>query len=254
VPYREPEPHEPKRATPVYFDGPIAWEDPGLPWLRRLVNTLGATFLPAETARSVAEGPLGPALWFALLTALPCAPLWTVLPFTHTLRFLPSFGLEVLPQPGLSIGGDVARAMGIGLALSLVSMFSWALPFASLLKAFASEAHAAQAARAAWRTALYRVWIIPLGMTLFYLATWGFPDKPPALAFDITVLCFQLLPRILIVVHCHAMAKFLGASGGSALLVALVPLGVEAAAGLWVSDLARHLLPPMEAALSAVGG
>jgi hypothetical protein len=138
--------------------------------------------------------------------------------------------------------------------VSLISLFSWALPFASLLKAFAGPLHAALAPRAAWRTTLYRVWVIPVGLTLFFLTDWGLPTNPPPIVFELMFLFFLFLPRILIVVHCHAMARYCGATGGSALLVALVPQGVEWASGLWVWHVARSLLPPMEAAAALGSG
>jgi hypothetical protein len=221
----------------------MPWENAALSWPRRFVSTLGASFLPTETAQAIAEGSLAPAIGFALLSALPWAPLWAVVPFTHTLQFKASLALEVLAKPGLSVASDLARALAIGLALSLVSLVTWSVPFASLLKAFAREQDQALATRAAYRTALYRVWLVPFGMSLFWLSVWALPMGAPALAGDLAFLFFQMLPRMLIVLHCHAMARYFGASSGTALLVAGVPLAVEWAAGLWVWHLTRDFLP-----------
>lgn len=231
----------------------MPWENAAFSWPRRFVSTLGAAFLPTETARAVADGSLGPALGFALLSALPWAPVWAVVPFTHTLQFKPNLALEVLAKPGLSVASDVARALAIGLVLSLVSLVTWSVPFASLLKAFAREQDQALATRAAYRTALYRVWLVPFGMSLFWLSVWALPTGAPALMGDLTFLLFQMLPRMLIVLHCHAMARYFGASSGTALLVAGVPLAVEWAAGLMVWHVTREFLPAQPEAPQAAG-
>lgn len=239
---------------PVYLEGPMAWEDPALPWHRRLLRTLGATFLPTESARAAAEGSLGPALRFALLSALPWAPLWAVVPFTHTLLFKSRFTVEVIESAEISIALDVARAMAVGLVLSVLYFLSWAFPFASLLRAFAHVPHQSSATLAAWRTALYRVWIVPAGMTLFWLITWGMPENPPTVLLEITFLCFQMLPRLLLVLHCHAAARYAGVSSAMALVVSILPVIVEWSAGLLVWHGAKELLPPMPESVRAGEG
>jgi hypothetical protein len=254
VPYREPEPQERKRATPAYLEGPIAWEDPSRSLPLRFWRTLGSTFLPTETVRAVAEGTPGPALRFGLLSALPWAPLWAIIPFTHTLQFKARFALEELSKPGLSTEFDVARAMIVGLVLSLLFFVSWALPYASLLRAFAGGHDPGEVTRAAWRNALYRVWIVPLGMTLFWLVTWAMPPEPPPIAMEVALLFFTMLPRLLIVLHCHAMARYFGASGGVAVLVSVMPLLVEWAASQLVWHAAQGLLPPMPEGLAGGDG
>ncbi len=251
MPYREPEPHERKHTVPAYIDGPIAWENPELPWFRRFCATLSASFLPVETARPAAEGAIGPAVRFAFLSALPWSLCWAIVPFTHSLLFKPSFGLARLENAGLSVEADLARAILLGLVLSSVSLVSWSVPFASMLRAFSRDPKDPQTTRAAYRTALYRVWVVPFGMAMFWLAVWAMPESTPPILGDLTLLCFQVLPRMLIVLHCHAMARYYGASSSAALVVAGVPLAVEWAAGLWVWHITQGLLPAMP---SAVGG
>jgi hypothetical protein len=227
------------------LEGPVAWEDPALPRLKRLLGTLGATFLPSETARSVAEGQVAPAARFAALSALPWAPLWAIIPFTHTLLFKPPFLLEELPEAGTSLTVDVLRAMLIGLVMSVFSLVSWSVPFASLLRAFSRDPRDRRATAAAYRTAFYRVWIIPFGMSLFWLSYWAFPATLQTTVGDFTFLCLQILPRMLVVLHCHAMARYFGAGGGASLLVAGVPLAVEFAAGRLLWHVAATFLPLM---------
>jgi hypothetical protein len=59
---------------------------------------------------------------------------------------------------------------------------------------------------------------------------------------------------MLIVLHCHAMARYFGASPGAALVVAGVPLAVEWAAGLWVWHVTRAFLPDPPVADAAGAG
>jgi hypothetical protein len=246
VPYNEPESYRPETPLRAQITGPLAWEDSTLPWYRRLGSTFAATFRPLRTIHAVAAGNLGPALSFSLLSSVPFMLAWAVLPFTHTLLFKPEFGLEVIvSKSGLPMSLDLLRAVGIGFVLSTISLLSWALPFASLVQAFANGTRPEEPKLAAWRSALYRHWVIPLGMSLFSLAAWGMPKDPNPLVIEMTVLCLQILPRILIVVHCHTMARYFGASGFGALTVSCVPLIVQWAVGLSVQQGAELLLPPM---------
>lgn len=246
MPYREPEPHERKHTTPSYEEGPFPWERPELSWFGRLSASLGSCFEPIASARATAEGRVGPSVLFAVLTALPFTLVGAIIPFTHTLLFKPSFALERLPhanEPGLSVEADLARAVLIGLVLALVSLLSWSVPFASLLRAFSRDPQDPQTTRAALRLVFYRLWIVPFGMALFWLSVWGMPATLQNALGEVTLLCFQLLPRTLILMHCHAMARFWGASTGAAMLVAIVPLGVEMAAAPWVWQVAQNFVP-----------
>ena len=246
VPYIEPEEYRPEPPLRVQITGPLPWEDPALSWPRRFFSTLGTTFAPLRTIHAVADGTIGPALAFALLSSAPFMVLWAIPPFTHTLIFKPEFGLEVMAKSDdLTIALDVLRALGIGLVVSVISLFSWALPFASLVRAFSNGTRPENPQLAAWRTALYRLWIIPLGTTLFSIAVLGMPKDPNPFAIELAMLGLQILPRILVLVHCHTMARYFGASGFGALVVSGVPLVVQWAVGLSVQQGAEMMLPPM---------
>ena|GEM_PF-3872421 len=255
MPYREPEHHEREPSAPAYVEGPMPWENAALSWPRRFFDTLNASFSPTTTARAVAENQrLVPGLGFALLSALPWAPLWAIIPFTHTLMFKPSFGLEVLTKPGLSVSVDVVRAAAIGLSVFAISTLTWCVPFASLLKAFARPADQTFAAAAAYRTVLYRMWLLPFGMTLLSLAIWALPPNPAVVFGDLIVVCFQLLPRLLILLHCHAMARYFGASSAGALAVSVVPWAFEMAASLWIQQVVQGFLPEIPPDAASGGG
>jgi hypothetical protein len=247
VPYIEPEDYRPEQPLRPQINGPMGWEDDALPWYQRLSRTLGATFAPIESLHAVANGEVAPALRFALLSALPFMFLWAVVPFTHTLRFGPSFDVVVLPHGAMPIELDVVRALAIGLVFSGLSQLSWALPFASLVAAFSDGSRPEDPRRAGWRTALYRMWVVPFGMTVFFVVVWGLPAGPSEFVAELAVLGLQMLPRMLILVHCHVMARYFGANGFGALVVSVVPLVVQWAVGLSLQELAVRLAPVMPA-------
>lgn len=226
----------------------MAWEDGALPFHRRLISTLFATFHPVESLHAVSNGNVGPALRFALLTTLPFMLLWAIPPFTHTLHFDVEFALSVLPEKStLPVWLDIARAMGIGFVISAITILSWAVPFASLVRAFADGSRSEDPARAAWRSALYRCWILPFGTSAFYLVTWGLPKDPSPFLIELTLLSFQMLPRLVVLIHCHALARYFGTTGLSALACSVIPLAVELAVGAPVWRGAEYFLPPMPA-------
>jgi hypothetical protein len=242
-------PYEPERLpeTAVQIPGPMPWETPGLSFLRRLLGTLRTTFSPLSTIKAVSSGSVLAALRFSLIWTLPWMPLWAIMPFTHSLLFKHSFELEVVKGAGiLPVPWDVARAAGIGLLLSSIALLSWALPFASLLRAFAKSGEpGVDPAHAAWRMVLYRVWVVPCGLSLLTLSAWSLPPDPNPFLIELSLLAFQMLPRILILMHCFSMARYFGVEGLSSFAVAVVPLVVEIAVGLLVGRGAELLLPHM---------
>jgi hypothetical protein len=58
------------------------------------------------------------------------------------------------------------------------------------------------------------------------------------------VIGFRMLPRVLILIHCHAVARYFGLNGLGATTVSIVPLVVEWAIGLSVQRGEELLLPP----------
>lgn len=246
MPYTEPEGYRPEQPLRPQITGPISWEDEGLPWYARISRTLLATFSPLDSLHAVAHGEVAPALRFMLLSALPWMMLWAIIPFTHTLNFDTAFRVTRVPSPGaLPIELDIVRAMAIGLVFNGLTQLSWSIPFVSLLAGFCSDERPEDPKRAGWRTALYRMWVVPFGMTLFFLVPWGLPAQPSDLVLELSVLGLQMLPRMLILIHCHVMARYFGASGFGALVVSVVPLVVQWAVGLSLQEVAVRLLPAL---------
>lgn len=233
--------------TPIQARGPIAWEAPETSLLRRLFGTVASTFLPLTTTRAVSLGEIAPALRFTLLWTLPWMPLWAIMPFTHSLLFKYSFAVEVIRKPGtLAVEWDVLRAMAIGIVLSGVAMLSWALPFASLLRAYGKPPEpGVSSTRAAWRMVLYRSWVVPCGLSLLALIAWSMPSEPNPWLIEVSLLGLHLLPRILVLMHCFAMARYFGVEGLATMVVSMVPLAVEVAVGLVVGHGAEMLLPKL---------
>jgi hypothetical protein len=227
----------------------MPWEEPERGFGDRLFSTLSATFSPVRTVHAAAVGPLAPAIGFGLLTMLPCMLLWGIIPLTAKLNFGPAF--TVTPSKGAdsaAIALDIARAAGLGLGLSAFAWLSWTLPFTSLTAAFAPAPHTGAPARlAAWRSALYRGWVIPAGLATLYAASWMYPASlAPELLAVFALIC-QLVPRMLVIVHCQTLARYLGASYLGALGVALVPLAFEWAVGSLAMNYVQGLFPEVPA-------
>jgi hypothetical protein len=238
---------EPLPGAPAQAPGPMPWENPELSLVRRIAGTIGSTFLPLGTIRAVSSGTIGPALRFMLVWMLPWMPLWAIMPFTHSLTFKYNFAVELLGDKSPAvIGLDVARAMGIGIVLSAVAMLSWAMPFASLLRAFGKTPEpGVEPGNAAWRMVLYRAWVVPCGLTLLSLLAWSLPKEPNPSLVELALLALHLLPRVLILMHCFAMARYFGVEGLASIAVALLPLVVEVAVGMVVGRGAEALLPKL---------
>ena len=225
----------------------MAWEDTALSWPRRLFSTLGATFAPVDTLHAVSNGPVAPAIGFASLMMLPPMLLWAIIPFTHSVLFGAAFEVRtVAPAPGqLPIALDVARAAGIGFAISLISLCALGVPFLSLMRAFSDGSRAEDPRRAAIRTMLYRAWVIPLASLAFFLVLWAQPTDPNDFLLEICQLSSVMLPRTLMLMHFLAMARYFGASGAGSVAVALVPFCVEWAVQQSVQHVAGMLIPPL---------
>jgi hypothetical protein len=170
--------------------------------------------------------------------------LWAIPPYTHSLMFGIGFELSRVPTPNdLPIELDIVRAMAIGLAYSVLEQLSWCVPFVSLLAGFSDGSRDVSAKRAGWRAALYRTWVIPLGLALHSFTVWALPFAPDENAVYLLNELTRTVPSLLIFVHCHVMARYFGASGFGAFVVSGVPQVVRWAAGLLLGDVAIRLLP-----------
>lgn len=159
------------RRDPTEAVPPIAWEDAARDPVGRLLGTLGGAFRPSRTGPAMARDDVSVPVGFFLLSVLPLAMLAGVIPHTRTLLF-GAMQVQVLGTPaGGEIGMDIARAMAAQVALTAVELLALALPFASLVRAYAPEGRRA----AAIRFVLYRGWLLPMAGFIFGLVAWTAP-------------------------------------------------------------------------------
>jgi hypothetical protein len=217
---------------PARLAPPIPWEDPeGGPVLRRMIDTLVLAVRPIITAPSFARPAMGPAVRFALCTALPLALLRGVIPYTHTLRFGDTFGVATLGSPSTSlIVLDVMRAMGMSLLLVTAAWVALALPYVHLSRAYGTPL----AGAAALRVLLYRAWLLAVGGLavgpngagyglLFGVAAWALPAEPANSVVLLVLLIDGVVPLLLLLFAMRATARF-GAGTGAFASFALTVL------------------------------
>lgn len=208
---------------------------------------LGDAFSPTRRAPSFAAGPIRPSALFALLTAPILAALAGVIPFTHTLRFGPSFTITKIGAPTQdAMLFDIARAASLGVLVHLVATAALAVCYVSLVRAYGSHKACSSVAI---RALLYRAWLVPLsGSAGLFIAIlgWSLPEDPNQTV--VIVLSFVLvIPTILLFVHLRAVARFAaGTSIVMSFVVVIVPfVFMMMAEGLLQVGLAP-LMPDME--------
>jgi hypothetical protein len=196
------------KRDPAAAAPPLAWEGSTGNGIGRYFGTLGSAFRPVRSAPAFARPQVRPALRFFLLSALPMAALAGVIPYTKTLMFGSSLAVTVQGHPtSAEIATDVARAMLIQLGLFGLDFAALALPFTSLVRAYADETKRP----AALRALLYRSWLLPAATLLFFLAVWLLPPGPTpeaASPFLPYVFTIQLTFNALLLLSMRATARF----------------------------------------------
>jgi len=198
APYRRPEPTE---------DDPyvVAWEQRSLNVIVRYLRTVAEGLTPRASTPLLRGNRVRPAMTFALLTALPAAPLAGIIPFTHTLLFGPTFAITVQGDAGQDrIASDVAQAAGLGLGLYAVLLLALAAPYVSLSKSFGA---ADGAGARALRVMLYRAWLVPFGTGLFpQVVAWAMPMMEAGLGLQVAFALLGVVPLVLLLVAMRAAA------------------------------------------------
>jgi hypothetical protein len=163
------------KQNPTEAAPPLPFETKEGNALTRYVRTLGSAFSPSRTAPAMAYPGIRPALTFFWLSSLPLVLLAGIIPHTRTLQFgnmqVTLIGERLPAQADIAL--DVARAMGAQLVLSGVELACLLLPFVSLVAAYAPERREAAA-----RVVLYRFWLAPAALLIYYLANWLTPMSP----------------------------------------------------------------------------
>jgi hypothetical protein len=231
---------------PLAAAPPIPWEDPTRPAIVRFFATLASALRPLGTAPAFAHGEVGPARSFALLTILPLALLWAIVPFTQTLLFGPTFSVSVIGEASAAeIALDVARAIGLGLLLCTAQFLAIFLPYVSLTRAYAEKGHRPAPVRAV----LYRGFLLPLGAVLFSIVFWAAPEGTPGEELQAIAALAQVIPLMLLFASLRASARMGGGTGPlMSLVVAIVPI----VAMVMVQGLLEEALRPMRPAPAAI--
>jgi hypothetical protein len=194
------------KRDPAAAAPPIGWEVPSASIMQRYVSTLGGAFRPVRSAPAFAQQEIRPALRFFLLSALPFAALAGVIPHTKTMMFGGSLAITLQGKPtAAEIALDVVTAMAIQLGLFTIELAALALPYTSLIRAYADEPRRA----AAWRVLLYRSWLVPSATLLLYLGLWILPvtdEKTPTPMLPV-LLTVQLVFYALLLVSMRATAR-----------------------------------------------
>jgi hypothetical protein len=237
--------------NPTEAAPPIAWEDPERGPIRRFFGTIGSAFAPTRSAPAMARPDLGPALSFALLTAVPLALLEGIVPYTHTLGFgMGQVNVIGDPPPAPDvIVVDILRAMGLSLAGNVLRLIALGLPYLSLTRSYGASTPTAAGAR----VLLYRAWLLSLGPVLFSIFAWLSPDprELPA-AVLLVAQALPLVPWILFFLAMLSTARLAcGVGPIVAILVVIIPFALMQVCALvlqpvvepWLPDGARFMLP-----------
>jgi hypothetical protein len=225
------------KRDPAAAAPPLPWETSEGSLLHRFVGTLVSAMRPVQSAPAFARPGLRPAIAFFVLSAVPLAALAGVIPNTKTLEFGSAFGVRLIGLPSESdIALDVVLAMLLQLASFGVDFIALALPFTSLVRAYAPV----EQRPAALRVLLYRSWLAPGATLLFFLGIWMLPgttSKEPTLLLTVLAV-MQFVLNALLLVSMRATARL--ACGIGALLsfvVVAVPLLVCAMTQVFVAKL-----------------
>jgi hypothetical protein len=226
------------KRDPAAAAQPVPWETQHGSFVARYFGTLVGAFRPVATAPAFARPGLRHALVFFVLSAVPLAALAGVIPNTKTLMFGSVFSVIVQGHPSSgAIALDVVLAMLLQLASFGLDFLALAVPYASLVRAYAP----ADRRPAALRVLLYRSWLAPCATLLFFLGLWMLPpgsrpDEPTHLLPALALL--QFVFNLLLLISMRATARL--ACGIGALLsfiVVAVPLLVCGLAQLFVARL-----------------
>jgi hypothetical protein len=226
------------RRDPAAAAPPLPWETQQGSVVARFFGTLRGAFRPVQTAPAFARPALRPALAFFLLSAVPLAALSGIIPNTKTLMFGSAFSVVVQGHPSATgIALDVLTAMLVQLALFGLDFAALALPYTSLVRAYAP----AERRPAALRVLFYRSWLTPFATLAFFCGCWMLPggSKPdePTQMYPLLAM-LQLLLNVLLLSSMRATAR--QACGVGALLsfvVVAIPLAVCGFVQLFVERL-----------------
>lgn len=231
------EPENPKQVFP--------WEETSKPFLSRWATTLASAFQPLRYAPLMVGSLRTHALRFFLLSFLPLSLLEGVIPYTHTLRFGPSFQVLITgAHSNEVILMDVLQAMGLSLGLRLIFFMALTLPYISLARAYGKP----ERQEAALNSMLYRAWLLPLQGLILYVLVWSSP-KAPAMEFQLLMQLLSIIPIFFMLSCMRATARLACEVGPwASVAVVLVPFALWMATELLILPFLSPWIPaPMPA-------
>jgi hypothetical protein len=234
---------DPTEAAPA-----IPWERTDRAGVARYFATIATALRPIRSAPAFARDDVSSALRFMLLSAVPLALLAGVIPHTRTLLFEGEFQVRVLGTPDTAaIAVDVLRAMGVQLALSAVDLACLTLPFVSLVRAYAPARR-----HAALRVMLYRGWLMPAALAIFYVAIWmlsvpspASPDQAPPAGWLVVFVVRAIVPVLLFVAMGSTARLACGLGPFLSIVLVIVPVLLLQLVNPLAELGMQRLLPPM---------
>lgn len=231
---------------------------PGVPWAdeekgfgARLFQTLGGALSPTSSAPTFMRGDWTRGLSFLALTGIPIGVLSGIIPFTHRLRFGPTWLVGTIGDPdGAELGLDAVQAVGMGLLLALVKLAFVAIPFMSLTRAYGVKMESEPARQ----VMLYRAWLLLLaGRTglLYGVVIWGMPAEPGS-TMALLAEVISLTPLMILLWSMTSAARMMRIGPVAAMLVVIVPFVLLIFGEMLVLEALAPWLPDSEAIRQAV--
>jgi hypothetical protein len=224
------------KRDPVAAAPALPWETQAGSLVGRFVRTLASAFRPTQSAPAFARPELRPALLFFALSAIPLAALAGVIPNTKTLMFGSSFGVTMVGHPtSAAIAFDVLTAMLLQLLSFGLDFVALAVPFTSLVAAYAPV----ERRPAALRVLLYRTWLAPAAMLVYFLGLWMLPGgrtpEEPTQLYPMLAL-LQFILNVLLWSSMRATARLAcGISALLSLVVTTIPVVVYVMAKMFAA-------------------
>jgi len=201
---------------------PVPWADEDKAIGARLMGTIVGALSPTTSAPTFTRGAWNRGWSFLALTALPIAVLSGIIPFTHDLRFGPTWFVGPIGDPsGLDIALDIGQAVGLGLLFGIVKLALIAVPFLSLTRAYGVPVPSEPARQ----VMLYRGWLLLLaGRTglLLGVVVWGMPAEPSSTMLLLAEV-ISLMPLMLMLWSMTSTARMMRVGPFASMIVVMIP-------------------------------
>jgi hypothetical protein len=242
--------HECLLRTSAEEGAAVPWESSEGTALERFARTLGAALSPVQSAPSFGHADRRSAYSFFMLTFVPLALVYGVVPFTSEIVFGPAFGVHV--RAGATTSAlllDALRGCAIGVLVAATQLVALAAPYISLVRAYAGRGNP----DAAMRALGYRAFLIPAAAMLGSLVAWCSPEGLSEGGATALAL-LSVAPLVLLLSALRASARTAsGVPPLMSLVVVLISMTVMFMAHAGALQLVAPLLPSAESLQQIVG-